>query len=197
MRMDFGDATGPRVRVTTPDGDRWYRTRWTATVTDDTRIVRLDFITTEDGPSLASATVTQREPSTPVDDVWPSRSQLRDMAAAAITTSGVWPHDRWRSMTVTDVAGAAELAGRPVTPGRRTTITDDLLREVAAMYREAVAAGFAPRPYIAERMHRSTSTVATWVQHARRRIDPLTGRPFLGPARSRQAGEITGEDDRR
>jgi hypothetical protein len=197
VRTDF-DGTGPPVRVATPDGHRWYRSRWTATITDDTRTVRLDFTTTDDGPSLTSATVTPRGPSTPVDDVWPSRSQLRDMADRAAQMAGsVWPIDRWQSMIVTDVAGAAELAGRPVTPGRRTTITDDLLREVAAMYRDAVAAGFAPRPYIAGLMHRSTSTVAAWVQHARSRFDPLTGRPFLGPARSRQAGEITEEENER
>lgn len=63
-------------------------------------------------------------------------------------------------------------------------ITDDLLRLVARLYREAVDLGEHPRGYIAARVDggRASSTVARWILMAR-------DRGFLGPATGTRAGE--------
>ena len=75
---------------------------------------------------------------------------------------------------------------------RKLRITDELLAEVAALYREAIDKGQHPRGYIKERVTGgpvSTSTVATWIGLARQSNDPQTGKPFLGPAKGTRAGE--------
>lgn len=87
---------------------------------------------------------------------------------------------------VTDITPVRELLDvRP----RRRLITDGLLRDVARLYREALAEGRPPRVHIAERLVASRSTVATWVGLARRRVDPATGDTFLGPATGTRPGE--------
>ena len=75
--------------------------------------------------------------------------------------------------------------------GPTAKLTDEHLQTVAALYRQAIVDGkptrstiekqFTPRP--------SPSTVARWVQEARRRVDPKTGAPFLRPATGTRAGE--------
>lgn len=67
-------------------------------------------------------------------------------------------------------------------PHRR--IADDWLREVADLYTRAEAVGEPPTRAV-EWKHSQRpiayKTAARWVEMARRRIDPLTGRMFLAP----------------
>jgi hypothetical protein len=80
--------------------------------------------------------------------------------------------------------GERELVPAP----RRTRVPDDLLQEVAKVYREALDRGAAPTRAVAEQVvhpegwRPSRSTAGRWVYEARRR-------GFLGPTGERQAGE--------
>jgi Family of unknown function (DUF6214) len=67
--------------------------------------------------------------------------------------------------------------------GDRKRITDDVLQEVARVYREAVAAGEPPTVAVQRHMGRSRSTAGRLVMQARQR-------GFLGRARARMAGEL-------
>lgn len=67
------------------------------------------------------------------------------------------------------------------TPRRRRRVTDELLREVAAAYRENVDTG-APTKAVAEKLTVSHSTAARYVAQAR-------DRGFLGRTRAGLAGE--------
>jgi hypothetical protein len=66
-------------------------------------------------------------------------------------------------------------------------ITNDLLREVAGIYRAYVTDN--PTQAIADHYDKSHRTAGGYVKAARERIDPDTGKPFLGPALRGRAGE--------
>jgi hypothetical protein len=68
-------------------------------------------------------------------------------------------------------------------PRRRGPLRDDDLREIAAVYRAALAAGEPPTRTVAARFGVARSTAGRWVAEARRR-------GVLGKARPRMAGEI-------
>ena len=61
-------------------------------------------------------------------------------------------------------------------------LTDELLRGVADIYREALAEGSPPTRRVMERLQTSRSTAGRYVQRARKR-------GFLGPTHPRVAGE--------
>lgn len=69
----------------------------------------------------------------------------------------------------------------------RRKVTDELLREVAEVYRANV--DDRPAQAVRERFGMPTSTAALYVQRARQRTDPKTGAPFLGAAIKGKAGE--------
>jgi hypothetical protein len=73
-------------------------------------------------------------------------------------------------------------------PGRG--VSDDELRRVAKIYRQAVAEGErAPVRAVQRSMHLARSTAGRLVMEARRRTDPETGETFLGPATGTVGGE--------
>lgn len=78
---------------------------------------------------------------------------------------------------------------RPPVP--HTRLTDEKLREVAQVYRDAVAARRRPRVAI-ENDRRwapmGKGVAARWVSEARKRTDPLTGETFLAPTVERRTG---------
>jgi hypothetical protein len=67
-------------------------------------------------------------------------------------------------------------------PRRGSPITDDNLREVARIYREAVKRDDPPTKTVGDTMHTARSTAARWVTAARER-------GFLGPALRGKGGE--------
>ena len=74
------------------------------------------------------------------------------------------------------IAVGKATAGRP-------KVTDELLAEVAEVYRDANSHGSAPTQAVADYFQRPRSTAAKWVQRAR-------AEGFLGPAVERRAGEV-------
>ena len=82
--------------------------------------------------------------------------------------------------------GATEAVGEQITKRRRGRITDAYLREVAALYRAAYAAGEHPTKTIAKQCHVGRSTAGRLVKRAR-------DRGFLGPALKQKAGEADKE----
>lgn len=87
------------------------------------------------------------------------------------------------------LACGAELDGIPATGGgatvrlgRRNRVTEDHLRDVVAVYREADADGRPPTRAVADHFETSHSTAARWVGHARRN-------GLLGPTQAGKAGE--------
>lgn len=78
---------------------------------------------------------------------------------------------------------AADIYERAKAPRRGLPLTDDELREVADIYREAVARGDrSPTRAVGEAKHAARSTAARWVGKARKK-------GFLGPAMPGRAGE--------
>lgn len=67
-------------------------------------------------------------------------------------------------------------------PRRRRSVTDELLAQVAEVYREQTGTG-APTAAVAERFSVTHSTAARWVREAR-------AREFLGRARGPRPGEM-------
>lgn len=67
-------------------------------------------------------------------------------------------------------------------PRRGSPITDDNLKQVSSLYREAIKGGDPPTQTVADAMHVARSTAARWVMAARKR-------GFLGPAMPGRAGE--------
>lgn len=87
----------------------------------------------------------------------------------------------------------AATARKEATPGAGpgARLSDEHLARVARIYRQAVADRKPTRAAIQQEMGPAAlGTVARWVHEARRREDPATGEPFLGPARGRRAGEV-------
>lgn len=87
------------------------------------------------------------------------------------------------------------MLSRAVTPplsvsqGRRNNrITDDLLRDVASVYREALRVGRPPTKAVEEEFHTSRPNAAKWVKRAR-------AAGHLGPAIGTRAGEADPSDE--
>jgi len=76
---------------------------------------------------------------------------------------------------------------RTARAARKVKMTDDLLRDVADIYRNYILDN--PTANIAELYAKSHRTAGLYVKAARERIDPDTGKPFLGPALRGRAGE--------
>jgi len=76
---------------------------------------------------------------------------------------------------------------RSVRREARRQLTDERLREVAQIYRDNISDK--PTAAVADHFERAHRTGALYVQQARERIDPLTGKPFLGAAVRGKAGE--------
>lgn len=87
--------------------------------------------------------------------------------------------DKSMSADVLEVRGVAKKSSRQ--PRRGIPLTDDDLRDIAAMYREAVRVSRAPTEALAQRMGVSRPTMSRWIAKARER-------GFLGPARQGSAG---------
>jgi len=70
-------------------------------------------------------------------------------------------------------------------------LSDDHLRRVTELYREAETLEEPRAEYIAQAFpNYERATIRNWIRYARRRDDPRTGEKFLGPAPARrQAGE--------
>ncbi len=120
---------------------------------------------------------------------------------AAVTAIGLTTIERARGQLLSDVtyerlelmlgtsASARAVLAKAhdaARPQRRRTVTKDLLRQVAEVYRTALAAGDPPTAAVAEHFTRSHSTAARWVGMARTAGE-------LGPAPGRQAGEAIDE----
>jgi hypothetical protein len=84
-----------------------------------------------------------------------------------------------------DVRVIAPEETAPITGGPRVRrrVTDEVLQEVALVYREAYERGEAPTAAVQRRMRRSRSTAGRLVMQARQR-------GFLGEAKDRIAGEF-------
>lgn len=78
---------------------------------------------------------------------------------------------------------ADEYEQRLTSTSRRRSITDDFLREVATVYRQAIAEGKPPTKAVASRLHGSPATAGRWVMQARER-------GFLGRATRGRRGEL-------
>lgn len=82
------------------------------------------------------------------------------------------------------------------TPRRGKRLSDETLRDVANVYRDALRQGSRPIPAIAEAFTISKKTAPKWVMAARGRIDPATGSTFLepapGPGRAGEKGHDNG-----
>jgi len=90
--------------------------------------------------------------------------------------------------TFTDASGSTIWGGRPVRqPGRGRPVGDDFLREVADIYRAAVAAQEkAPVDVVRRELQGTRSSAGRWVGQARQR-------GFLGDA----VGPVAGEQERK
>jgi hypothetical protein len=73
-------------------------------------------------------------------------------------------------------------------PRRRGPLRDEDLRHVAQVYRAAIARGQPPTRSVAEDCGVARSTAGRWVAEARRR-------GVLGPAKARQPGEVSDEQN--
>jgi hypothetical protein len=71
--------------------------------------------------------------------------------------------------------------------GRKRKLDDGTLREVAQVYRANLSRG--PTLAVGERFGKRPSTAALYVKLARDRVDPDTGKTFLGAAINGKAGE--------
>lgn len=70
----------------------------------------------------------------------------------------------------------------------RQTLTDEVLRQVASIYRNHPGRDKAQA--VAEQFKKEPRTARMYLQTARQRIDPDTGQPFLGAAIRGKAGEL-------
>jgi hypothetical protein len=93
-----------------------------------------------------------------------------------------FPPQRLRGVEVAIRDAAAAQAWEAARPQRRRTLTRDLLRQVAEVYRQAHAAGDPPTVAVAEQFKVSHRTATRWVGEARKAKE-------LGPALGRQPGE--------
>jgi|SRR5665647_1061483 len=124
--------------------------------------------------------------------VW---SNTHDVPAALDELRQSRPLSEWLRIAILDLAaGAAESSGSDVSEAirvaatvpvtrRRDRVTDDLLREVADVYRKAWAAGDPPTQAVASHFYKSHSTAARWVGLARKA-------GYLGPADGSRGGEL-------
>lgn len=76
---------------------------------------------------------------------------------------------------------------RSVRKQARRGLSDQLLREVAQVYRANVDSN--PTASVAHHFARHHRTAGLYIKSARERIDPETGEPFLGRATKGRAGE--------
>lgn len=85
---------------------------------------------------------------------------------------------------------AVRMAATRRTAGPGARLPDEHLARVATIYRQAIANRKPTRAAILKEMGPAgPSTAARWVQEARLRTDPNTGKPFLGAATGTRAGE--------
>lgn len=71
----------------------------------------------------------------------------------------------------------------------RQTLTDEVLRQVASIYRNHPGRDKAKA--VADQFKKEPRTARMYLQRARQRIDPDTGQPFLGAAIRGKAGELS------
>ena len=91
------------------------------------------------------------------------------------------PHDLWIEYPASRETIERELSAD--SPGGPKRVSDELLREAADVYREALATGQSnPTEVVRKRLHLARSTAGRYVGKARER-------GFLGPAMPRRAGE--------
>jgi len=111
---------------------------------------------------------------------------VEDIATHAVTHVGGVNEHGWQTVTLLGPAALdAHKAVRAArTKTRRRTVTNDLLREVASVYRAALRDRRPPTEAVAEHIGKSHRTASDYLQRAR-------AGGFLGPARGRgKAGEI-------
>lgn len=93
----------------------------------------------------------------------------------------------WRESLESGGFGAA-VRGTPARPNvRRNRVTDEHLAEVAAVYRNAEAAGKPPAKAVEEAFFTTYSTATRWIGLARKA-------GILGPAQKGKSGEVTQDD---
>jgi hypothetical protein len=137
-------------------------------------------LTVVDGEAVcAAARFVQRDGGPPITPRAIRRVPLAQYVRAAAGAAAVSATDLTH-IGHDDETGAAFIAIRG---GYRHLYTDQFLREVAKVYREALAAGSAaPRKAVQEWQGVSTQTAARWIAEARKR-------GILGPTRPGKAGE--------
>jgi len=86
-----------------------------------------------------------------------------------------------------DEQRAAVRQVRQARAGRKVKLTDELLREVAEVYRANLE--HEPTQAVGEHFDKQPRTARLYVQRARERTDPQTGKTFLGKAIQGKAGE--------
>jgi hypothetical protein len=170
--------------------------RFRATVEDDKLPYRieLEIKVVDRHPTCTKLTLAQRGDGPPVSSRELRSARLTAYLAIAATQAA------WRvvplgtgSVAVEQPAIGEEIVVQRVEiePPRqgRHRLSDDHLREVARLYRDALAEGKrAPREAIKAQIPASTATIARWVQEARRK-------GFLGEATPRRAGEAPKEQE--
>jgi hypothetical protein len=138
-------------------------------------------LATDDGHEVQGISLTKVR----IQDVLERTIQLLILGAPSIGPDGSvdWP----RAFPTEDDQREAVRSTRVARSARKVKITDDLLREVAGIYRAYVKDN--PTQAIADHLDKSHRTAGVYVKAARDRIDPDTGKPFLGPALRGRAGE--------
>ncbi len=107
----------------------------------------------------------------------------RELAAAPELYEGPWV----RPSANESERLATKRAVQQTRKGPRRKVTDELLRDVAEVYRAHI--DDRPTQAVRERFGMPQSTAALYVRRARERTDPETGKPFLGAALKGKAGE--------
>lgn len=88
------------------------------------------------------------------------------------------------AVTIAGAAHTAEVKALLRRAAPRAAMTDEVLREVADVYRAAHARHQPPTKAVMQEWHVERSTASRWIRRAR-------DAGYLGPARPRAAGEVT------
>lgn len=193
----FLDYAADAVSSNGVEVPRWFDVRLTNTAWP-TEIVVSVVVHPDTGPALTGIRAGRDSAMSPQEAAkllrtWMTTADLLQWLAAQAV--GVWataqlikshPEHaeelRQHAREIRDLHAARAL---PVTrPQRRRAVTAELLRQVAAVYRKAVADSEPPTSTVADHFGVSHSTAARWVGQARK-----TG--ALGPAAGPTAGEVT------